>query len=318
MNKLATFAGGCFWCMVKPFDKYEGVIKVVSGYTGGHVKNPTYEQVCSDTTGHIEAIQITYDEDIISYEELLNIYWKQIDPTDEGGQFNDRGHKYKTVIFYHDDKQRDIATKSKENLQNSNVFKGKTIATEIIPATVFYEAEDYHQEYYKKNPNHYNMYFIGSGRYQFIKENWDRNNHNREELKERLTPIQFEVTQNDATEPPFKNKYYDNKEEGIYVDVVNGDVLFSSKDKFDSGCGWPSFSKPVSNNSVYEKSDFTHGMYRTEVRSSKANSHLGHVFDDGPKALGGLRYCINSASLRFIPKNKMVEEGYEKYLELFE
>ena len=316
MNKLATFAGGCFWCMIKPFDKYNGVIKVVSGYTGGHVENPTYEQVCTDTTGHIEAIQITYKEDIITYEELLEIYWKQIDPTDEGGQFNDRGHKYKSVIFYHDEEQKEVATKSKENLEKSNVFNGSEIVTQILPATTFYEAEDYHQEYYKKNPNHYNMYFVGSGRYGFIKENWDRNNYNREKLKEILTPIQFEVTQNDATEPPFKNEYYNNKEEGIYVDIVSGEVLFSSKDKFDSGCGWPSFAKTVNNNSIMEKSDFTHGMYRTEVRSTKANCHLGHLFEDGPKGLGGLRYCINSASLRFIPKENMEKEDYGKYLDI--
>ena len=318
MNKLATFAGGCFWCMVKPFDKYDGVKKVVSGYIGGNTKNPTYEQVCTDTTGHIEAIQITYDEEIISYEALLDIYWKQIDPTDEGGQFNDRGHKYKTVIFYHDNQQKETAIKSKENLEKSNIFNGYKIVTEIIPATEFYEAEEYHQEYYKKNPNHYNMYFVGSGRYDFIKENWDSNNYNREELKEKLTPIQFEVTQNSHTEAPFENEYYDNEEAGIYVDIVSGEVLFTSMDKFDSGCGWPSFSRPVSNNSVFEKSDFAHGMYRTEVRSSKANSHLGHVFEDGPSELGGLRYCINSASLKFIPKDKLKEEGYEKYLALFE
>ena len=316
MNKLATFAGGCFWCMVKPFDQYEGVIKVVSGYTGGHTQNPTYEEVCSDTTGHIEAIQITYDDELISYEELLNIYWKQIDPTDSGGQFNDRGHKYKTVIFYHDEEQKQLAEKSKKQLEESKVFNNK-IATEILPATVFYEAEDYHQDYYKKNPNHYYIYYVGSGRYFFKKERWDRNNFNREELKEKLTPIQFEVTQNDKTEPPFKNEYYDNKEEGIYVDIVSGEVLFSSKDKFDSGCGWPSFTKPVKETSIMEKSDFTHGMFRTEVRSSKANSHLGHVFDDGPKEFGGLRYCINSASLKFIPKDKMKDEGYEDYLYIF-
>lgn len=316
MEKLATFAGGCFWCMVKPFDRYEGVMKVVSGYTGGHTKNPTYEEVCTDTTGHIEAIQITYDDELISYEELLNIYWKQIDPTDIGGQFNDRGHKYKTVIFYHDEEQRQLAEKSKKQLDESKIFK-LPIATEILPATVFYEAEDYHQYYYKKNPNHYYSYYIGSGRYFFKKESWDRNNVNREELKEKLTPIQFEVTQNDKTEPAFKNEYYDNKEEGIYVDIVSGEVLFSSKDKFDSGCGWPSFTKPVKETAIMEKSDFTHGMFRTEVRSSKANSHLGHVFNDGPKEFGGLRYCINSASLKFIPKDKMVDEGYEDYLYLF-
>ena len=317
MDKLATFAGGCFWCMVKPFDQYEGVKRVVSGYTGGHTENPTYEEVCSDTTGHIEAIQITYDDELISYEDLLNIYWKQIDPTDSGGQFNDRGHKYKTVIFYHDEKQKELAEKSKQELQESGIFK-LPIATEILKATVFYEAENYHQDYYKKNPNHYYSYYVGSGRYFFKKESWDRNNLNRELLKEKLTPIQFEVTQNDKTEPAFKNEYYDNKEEGIYVDIVSGEVLFSSKDKFDSGCGWPSFTKPVKETSIMEKSDFTHGMFRTEVRSSKANSHLGHVFNDGPKEFGGLRYCINSASLKFIPKDEMEEAGYKDYLYLFE
>ena len=317
MNKLATFAGGCFWCMVKPFDQYKGVISVVSGYIGGHTKNPTYEEVLSDTTGHIEAIQITFDDEEITYEELLNIYWKQIDPTDSGGQFNDRGHKYKTAIFYHDNEQKELAKKSKKELEESKIFS-KPIVTEIIKATTFYKAEDYHQDYYKKNPNHYYSYYIGSGRYFFTKENWDRNNFNRELLKEKLTPIQFEVTQNDKTEPAFKNEYYDNKEEGIYVDVVSGEVLFSSKDKFDSGCGWPSFTKPVKENSIIEKSDFTHGMFRTEVRSSKANSHLGHVFNDGPKELGGLRYCINSASLKFISKDKMIEKGYKDYLYLFE
>lgn len=314
MNKLATFSGGCFWCMVKPFDKYDGVLKVVSGYTGGHTKNPTYEQVCTDTTGHIEAIQITYDESLISYNELLDIFWKQIDPTDEHGQFNDRGHKYKTVIFYHDDTQKELAIKSKENLEKSNKFN-KKIATQIIPASVFYEAEDYHQNYYKKNPLHYDMYYKGSGRYDFIKNNWSESKYNKDELRKILTPIQFEVTQNDKTEPPFQNEYYDNKEKGIYVDIISGEVLFSSKDKFDSGCGWPSFSKPVDDKSIDEKFDFSHGMYRVEVRSNKSDSHLGHVFDDGPKELGGLRYCINSASLKFIPIDKMNEEGYGDYLD---
>lgn len=314
MNKLATFAGGCFWCMVKPFDKYDGVLKVVSGYTGGHTKNPTYEQVCTDTTGHIEAIQITYDESLISYNELLDIFWKQIDPTDEYGQFNDRGHKYKTVIFYHDNIQKELAIKSKENLEKSKRFD-KKIATQIVPASIFYEAEDYHQNYYKKNPLHYNMYYRGSGRYDFIKNNWSEGKYDKDELKKFLTPIQFEVTQNDKTEPPFQNEYYDNKEKGIYVDIVSGEVLFSSKDKFDSGCGWPSFTKPVNDNSIEEKFDFSHGVYRVEVRSNKSNSHLGHVFDDGPKEFGGLRYCINSAALRFIPINKMDEEGYGDYLD---
>lgn len=315
MKKLATFAGGCFWCMFKPFSNYEGIEKIVAGYTGGEDENPNYEKVCQEITGHLEAIQLTYDDELVNYEDLLNIFWKQIDPTDTGGQFNDRGNRYKTAIFYHDDIQKELALKSKKELEESNLFKNP-IVTRILHAQTFYIAEEYHQDYYKKEPIHYEMYYKGSGRYDFIKTHWDKNNKNRENLKSKLSPIQFEVTQNDKTEPAFNNEYWDNKEEGIYVDVVSGEVLFTSKDKFDSGCGWPSFTKPVSKNVLREKSDFSHGMYRTEVRSTKANSHLGHVFDDGPKEDGGLRYCINSAALRFIPKNKMKEEGYESYLNL--
>ncbi|CEP82340.1 peptide-methionine (R)-S-oxide reductase MsrB [Paraclostridium sordellii] len=315
MKKLATFAGGCFWCMFKPFSNYDGVEKIIAGYTGGTVENPTYEEVYSEITGHLEAIQIVYDDTLVRYEDLLDIFWKQIDPTDGGGQFNDRGNRYKTAIFYHDENQKKLAMESKEALQKSNLFEDP-IMTEILPAEKFYIAEEYHQDYYKKEPIHYELYFRGSGRYDFIKNNWDKNNINRDKLKETLSPIQFEVTQNDQTEPPFKNEYWDNKEEGIYVDIVSGDVLFTSRDKFDSGCGWPSFTKPVSEKVLREKSDFSHGMYRTEVRSTKANSHLGHVFDDGPKESGGLRYCINSAALKFIPKDKMKEMGYENYLNL--
>ena len=315
MKKLATFAGGCFWCMFKPFSNYDGVEKIIAGYTGGIAENPTYEEVCSEITGHLEAIQIVYDDTLVRYEDLLDIFWKQIDPTDEGGQFNDRGNRYKTAIFYHDENQKKLAIESKEALEKSNLFEDP-IMTEILPAEKFYIAEEYHQDYYKKEPIHYELSFRGSGRYDFIKNNWDKNNINRDKLKESLSPIQFEVTQNDQTEPPFKNEYWDNKEEGIYVDIVSGDVLFTSRDKFDSGCGWPSFTKPVSEKVLREKSDFSHGMYRTEVRSTKANSHLGHVFDDGPKESGGLRYCINSAALKFIPKDKMKEMGYENYLNL--
>ncbi|CEO28983.1 peptide-methionine (S)-S-oxide reductase MsrA [Paraclostridium sordellii] len=315
MKKLATFAGGCFWCMFKPFSNYDGVEKIIAGYTGGTAENPTYEEVCSEITGHLEAIQIVYDDTLVRYEDLLDIFWKQIDPTDGGGQFNDRGNRYKTAIFYHDENQKKLAIESKEALQKSNLFEDP-IMTEILPAEKFYIAEEYHQDYYKKEPIHYELYFRGSGRYDFIKNNWDKNNINRDKLKETLSPIQFEVTQNDQTEPPFKNEYWDNKEEGIYVDIVSGDVLFTSRDKFDSECGWPSFTKSVSEKALREKSDFSHGMYRTEVRSTKANSHLGHVFDDGPKESGGLRYCINSAALKFIPKDKMKEMGYGDYLNL--
>lgn len=303
----ATFAGGCFWCMVTPFEQMPGIRKVTSGYTGGHVENPTYEEVCSDTTGHAEAVQIEFDPNIIPYQKLVELFWQQIDPTDAEGQFHDKGHSYRTAIFYHTEEQKKIAEQSKKELQESGRF-GKPIVTEIVPATPFYPAEEYHQDYYKKNPLRYKMYRKGSGRDAFIERHWGAEKDTAQ-LKQRLTPLQFEVTQNNATEPPFRNEYWDHKEEGIYVDIVSGKPLFSSKDKFDSNCGWPSFTKPLADSAVKEEVDLTHGMVRTEVRSREADSHLGHVFHDGPGP-SGLRYCINSAALRFIPKEDLEKEGY--------
>ena len=316
-TQKATFAGGCFWCMVKPFDQYEGVRSVVSGYTGGTVPNPTYRQVCDGTTGHYEAVQIEFDPKKISYGQLLEIFWRQIDPTDDGGQFNDRGSSYRTVIFYHDDEQRRFAEESRKNLDESKRFS-KPVRTQILPAQEFYAAEAEHQNFCHVNPGHYERYSQGSGRFDFQRKHWDLNASNRKELKKHLTPIQFDVTQNSGTEPAFQNEYWNNKVPGIYVDIVDGTPLFTSKDKFDSGCGWPSFTKPIADTRIVGKPDFSHGMKRTEVRSFSANSHLGHVFNDGPKPLGGLRYCINSAAIRFVPKEKMKEEGYGDYLSLLE
>ncbi|SFC48178.1 peptide-methionine (R)-S-oxide reductase MsrB [Clostridium uliginosum] len=312
--KVATFAGGCFWCMVKPFNKYAGVLKVVVGYTGGNIINPTYEQVCSMDTGHYESVEITYDEDIINYIELVEAFFMSIDPTDEGGQFNDRGHSYKTAVFYHDDEQKKIAEEYIKTLEDSGVYD-KAIATKVIKAEIFYPAEEYHQDYYKKKPLRYKLYYRGSGRETYVENNLRKSEDEKRKLKERLTDIQYAVTQENATESPFRNEYNDNYEDGIYVDIVSGKPIFSSKDKFNSGCGWPAFSKPINNGYVKEIQDYSHGMIRTEVRSKNSNSHLGHVFNDGPKELGGLRYCINSASLRFIPKDKMEEEGYGEYLD---
>lgn len=308
-----VLAGGCFWCMVKPFTAYEGVERVVSGYTGGNTVNPTYKEVCSGDSGHYEAVQVFFEPEKISLNNILDIFWKQIDPFDEGGQFVDRGTQYKSAIFYNSDNQKDIAEISKSKI--SEIFgKGRKCATEILPLETFYDAEEYHQDYYKKSSTHYYTYYKNSGRYNYVKANWDRNNYNRDELRSKLTDIQFEVTQNDMTEVPFENEYFDNFAKGIYVDVVDGKPLFSSSDKFESGCGWPAFSKPIEDVNVMERTDYSFGMLRTEVRSASANSHLGHVFDDGPAEKGGLRYCINSASLRFISVKDMEKEGYGEFI----
>lgn len=314
-NRLekATFAGGCFWCMVKPFDEQDGIEEIISGYTGGHKENPSYKEVCSETTGHYEAVQITFNPSVYPYEKLLEVFWTQIDPTDPLGQFNDRGDSYRTAIFYHTEEQKAIAEKSKEDLQNSGRFSAP-IVTEILPAATFYPAEEYHQDYYKKNPFRYKMYHTGSGRAKFIKENWKKLD---DDIRSKLTPMQYEVTQNNGTEPPFRNEFWNHTEEGIYVDIISGEALFSSLDKYDAGCGWPSFTRPIESHIINEEMDVTHNMVRTEVRSKNSDSHLGHVFEDGPIDLGGLRYCINSAALRFVPVSELEEQGYGKYLPLF-
>lgn len=322
----ATFAGGCFWCMEHPFDEIEGVIDVKSGYTGGMVKNPSYDEVCSGQTGHAEAVEITFDPQKVRYIDLVGHFWKQIDPTDPGGQFFDRGYQYRTAIFFHSDEQRRAAEKSREQLNLSGRFK-EPIVTEISPAGVFYPAEDYHQDYYKKCPMQYKGYRAGSGRDGFIKKHWDKEErkftrvedmaaNESKALDEKLTPLQYEVTQMCGTEPPFDNKYWDNKREGIYVDIVSGKPLFCSSHKYDSGSGWPSFFTPLDENEIVKIKDTSHGMIRTEVRAKTSGSHLGHVFEDGPRPTG-LRYCINSAALKFIPREDLEEEGYGDYQDVF-
>ncbi len=306
----AVFAGGCFWCTESDFEKVEGVIEAVSGYTGGPLANPTYEQVSAGGTGHLEAVKVIYDPSKITYEQLLQVFWRHVNPTDGGGQFVDRGAQYRSAIFYANDQERQLAEASKKALGVGGRFD-KPIITEILPLGPFYAAEDYHQDYYKKNQLRYRFYRSGSGRDQFLEKVWagERKDMSTKEKKEmkpqmndqgqaaatasagepgwggdgyrrpsdqdlrrRLTPMQFKVARQEGTEPPFNNEYWNNHEAGIYVDVVSGEPLFSSTDKYDSGTGWPSFTRPLEPGNIVEKSDRSFFTVRTEVRSRHATT----------------------------------------------
>ncbi len=307
--KEIYLAGGCFWGTEKYLSLIKGVVETSVGYANGNTENPSYNDVCYKDTGHAEAVKVRYDEREISLEGLLRLFYEVIDPTALNRQGNDVGTQYRSGIYYTDEKDREIIINSLKALQSN--YK-KPLAIEVLPLKNYYPAEEYHQRYLDKNPTGY--CHIGRDKFEKAKASHDNNKvykpKSKAELKDTLTELQYKVTQCNATEPPFINEYNSNFKEGIYVDITTGEPLFSSEDKFESGCGWPSFSKPISPDVIRELSDNSHGMKRVEVRSNTGDSHLGHVFDDGPAEAGGLRFCINSASIAFIPKEKMAEKGY--------
>lgn len=335
-------AGGCFWCVEADLEKLPGVIFAVSGYAGGSSQNPTYNDYAKD--GHREVVQVTYNPQVVSFEEILIYAMKHMDPTDDDGSFADRGDYYSPAFYYETAAERETIENLIAEVDEFGPYD-KPLAIDVEKRPVFWTAEDFHQDYYKGvlSSIKYKTYRKASGRDAFIEQYWGddtgaslkwRNTQTSgaptnqawasfvkpsdDELKATLSDIQYKVTQKNGTERSFTNEYWDNHEEGIYVDVVSGEPLFSSTHKFDSGTGWPSFTRPIDYNFVTEHDDFLLLQPRTEIRSAIADSHLGHVFNDAPEELGGIRYCMNSASLRFVPKAEMEAEGYGDFLYLFE
>lgn len=304
-------AGGCFWGCEKFFGLIQGVIKTEVGYANGNIENPSYQAVCTGTTGFAETVKVIYDQNQVSLPFLLKMYFDIIDPFSLNRQGNDQGTQYRTGIYYLKKSDEPVI---RDFVKMLELKLGKKIVTEVLALENYYAAESYHQDYLKNNPGGY--CHIGKEKYEKAKVAVDESIKAKVDLKETLSAMQYHVTQENGTEPPFKNAYYDLFEEGIYVDIISGEALFVSSDKFESGCGWPAFSKPITKAKVKEKRDSSHGMTRIEIRSEKSDAHLGHVFHDGKVETGGLRYCINSAALKFIPKAEMKKQGYEEYLDL--
>ena len=331
-------AGGCFWCVEADLEKLQGVLGVVSGYAGGTTQNPTYSDYSAG--GHREVVEVTYNPTVVSFRDVIVYAIKHMDPTDDHGSFYDRGDQYAPALYYESDEEKQIIESVISEIDALGVYE-KPLAIDVEKRPQFWPAEDYHQDYYKGTLSalKYKYYRNASGRDAFIEEHWGSDTGpnlpndqspfdvsawehfekpSDEVLKATLTDIQYKVAVKNGTERAFDNAYWDNHEEGIYVDSISGEPLFSSKDKFDSGTGWPSFTKPIYPEAVTEHADYKLILPRTEIRSRFGDSHLGHKFNDAPAELGGVRYCMNSASLRFVPKDQMETEGYGEFLRLFQ
>lgn len=318
-TKTIYLAGGCFWGTEHFIKQIRGVIRTKTGYANSIKAAPTYQEVCSGSTQAAETVEVEYDPSQLDLGLLLRLYFKTIDPTSVNRQGNDRGTQYRTGIYYTEPSDRPIIDSMIKQLQAGFT---EPVAIEVIPLKNFYAAEDYHQDYLQKNPGGYchlqPELFVLAREANPLPEKKDFRKPEEAQLRQFLTPLQYAVTRENHTEPPFDNEYWAEDRPGIYVDITTGQPLFLSTDKFESNCGWPSFSKPIDDTLIEEKTDLSHNMRRIEVRSRLGDAHLGHVFPDGPKESGGLRYCINSASIRFIPKEKMESEGYASYLPLLE
>lgn len=311
MRKTIYLAGGCFWGTDHLFSLVPGVLATEAGYANSRIANPSYREVCSGITDAAEAVKVEYDDEKVSLTDLLKLYFKSIDPLSFDRQGNDVGRQYRTGIYYTDSSDASVIEAQVATIQRRHK---QPLAVEYGELKNFYPAEDYHQDYLYKNENGY--CHVDPALFKEAREMKSKEKVSKEELRKRLTPLQWEVTQNAATEHPFANEYDEEFRKGIYVDITDGTPLFVSSNKYNSGCGWPAFTRPIDDNLINENLDTSYGRIRTEVRSASSGAHLGHVFNDGPVEEGGLRYCINSASLRFIPLEKMREEGYEKYIPL--
>ena len=315
MQKEIYLAGGCFWGTEKYFENIAGVLETEVGYANGKTEKPTYAQVCHHNSGHAETVKVIYDDSSISLPFILKLYFDVINPVSLNRQGGDTGTQYRTGIYFTDPRDQAVIDDAIAQLQKQ--YREK-IAIEVKPLRNYYRAEDEHQKYLDKNPHGY--CHIGPDKFEQARTAVDLSHQyskkTNAQLKEALTDLQYDVTQHNATEPPFDNAYFDEFKAGIYVDITTGQPLFVSTDKFESGCGWPSFAKPIDEAMLVEVTDKSLQMARTEVRSKIGDAHLGHVFDDGPKEKGGLRYCINSAALKFIPKEEMAAAGYGEYLPL--